>query len=281
MHPSAPTGSTSPAGERSPAAQRLLDRLDRLGEVLRDRGDALALLGLGSVGRDLHRLDEHSDLDFFAVVEDSAKADYLTRLDWLEAAAPVAFSFPNTVDGRKVLFQDGIYAEYAVFTLAELRQAAYPPGRVVWQRADAPDRLDVPLRPPPSDGSDVSHAVNEVMTNLFVGLHRDARGEVLAALRLIQVHAVDRVLRILELGEGDRGSRQDLFAPERGVERQHRGRDLPLAAMAPGYGHNAGAARAVLSWLQAHCAEHLDPALLEVVEDLLAGAERREADQHR
>jgi hypothetical protein len=37
----------------------------------------------------------------------------------------------------------------------------------------------------------------------------------------------------------------------------------------------------VLSWLQAHCPEHLDPALLEVVEDLLAGAERREADQHR
>jgi hypothetical protein len=259
--------------ERSAAARRLLDRLDRLGEVLRDRGDALALIALGSVGRDLHRLDEHSDLDFFAVVEDDAKGDYLTRLDWLEATAEVAFSFPNTVDGRKVLFHDGIYAEYAVFTLAELRQAAYAPGRVVWQRADAPDGLDVPLRPPHRETSDVSHSVGEAMTNLLVGLHRDARGERLSALRLIQVDAVDRVLRLLELTSGGAVARQDPFARERGVEQRHGGDDLPLAAMVPGYGHNARAAGAVLDWLRAHCAEHLDAALLAAVEGLLRAAE--------
>jgi hypothetical protein len=272
MPPSPETAGTA----RSPAASRLLDRLDRVAEVLRDRGDALALLGLGSVGRDLERLDEHSDLDFFAVVEDDAKGDYLRRVDWLESAAPVAFSFPNTVDGRKVLFHDGVYAEYAVFTLAELRQAAYAPGRIVWRRADAPDGLDVPLRPPPADEPDVPHQVNEAMTNLLVGLHRDARGEVLSALRLIQVDAVDRVLHLLELEADDPGSRQDVFARERGVERQHRGRDLPLAEMVPGYGHNGRAARATVSWLRAHCPEHLDAALLAAVEDLVADAERRE-----
>jgi hypothetical protein len=241
--------------------------------VLRDRGDALALIGLGSVGRDLHRLDEHSDLDFFAVVEDDAKGDYLARLDWLEAAAPVAFSFANTVDGRKVLFEDGIYAEYAVFTVAELRTAAYPPGRVVWQRADAPADLEVPRRTPPLDDSYLPHQVGEAMTNLLVGLHREARGERLAAVRLVQVHAVDRVLRILELTEGG-PDRQDPFAPERGAERQHRGRDLPLAQLVPGYEHNARAARAVLGWLQAHCPQHVDPALLAAVEALLEQAER-------
>jgi len=262
--------------DRSAAhAQRILDRLDRIGEVLRDRGDALALIGLGSVGRDLHRLDEHSDLDFFAIVEDEAKAHYLESLDWIQAASAVAFSFPNTADGRKVLFRDGLYGEYAVFTLAELRRAEYPPGRVVWQRADAPDGLDVPVRHPHLEEFDVPHQVGEAMTNLFVGLHRDARGEGLSAVRLIQVHAVDRILRILELTADDGASRQDLFARERGVERRYRERDLPLPAMVPGYGHNARAARAVLTWLQAHCAEHLDPALLGVVEDLLNDAERR------
>ena len=266
-----PTSATPPAREPSPAAQRTLDRLDRIGEVLRDRGDALALLGLGSVGRDLHRLDEHSDVDFFAVVEDDAKPGYLERVDWLEDVAPIAFSFANTVDGRKVLFDDGVYAEYAVFTLAELREAHYPPGRVVWRRADAPEGLDVPLRPPPRDTSDVPHQVGEALTNLFVGLHRDARGEVLSAFRLIQVHAVDRVLRILELTAD--AARQDLFAPERGVERRHAGLDLPLAAMVPGYGHSAAAARAVLGWLDAHCPEHVDPALRAAVEELLPAPE--------
>jgi hypothetical protein len=57
--------------------QRLLQRLDELGAVLRERGDAIALLGLGSVGTDLGRLDEHSDMDFFAIVEDGAKPRYL------------------------------------------------------------------------------------------------------------------------------------------------------------------------------------------------------------
>jgi hypothetical protein len=82
------------------------------------------------------------------------------------------------------------------------------------------------------------------------------------------------VLRILELLQGG-AERQDPFAAERGAERQHRGRDLPLAQLAPGYEHNARAARAVLRWLQAHCPEHLDPALLAAVTELLDHAEVR------
>jgi len=259
-----------------PSPERLLDRLDRIGEVLRDRGDALALLGLGSVGRDLHRLDEHSDLDFFAVVDDGAKQHYLDSLDWLEAAAPIAFSFANTADGRKVLFADGVYAEYAVFTLAQLRRAEYPPARVVWRRPDAPAGLDTPVRPPQLEEFDVPHQVNEAMTNLLVGLHRDARGERLSATRLIQVHALDRILHILELTAHDGAVRQDLYARERGVERRHRAQDLPLSSLVPGHDHNPRAARAVLDWLQTHCAEHLDPALVRAVSDLLqdAGAPR-------
>jgi len=90
--------------------QRLLQRLDDLGVVLAQRGDALALLGLGSVGVDLGRLDDHSDLDFFVVVDDGAKQRYLDSIDWLEELDAVVFSFPNSVDGRKVLFADGLFA---------------------------------------------------------------------------------------------------------------------------------------------------------------------------
>ena len=54
--------------------QRLLQRLDDLGGVVARRGDAIALLGVGSVGLDLDRLDEHSDLDFFVIVDRYASA---------------------------------------------------------------------------------------------------------------------------------------------------------------------------------------------------------------
>jgi hypothetical protein len=249
------------------ARERLLGRLEAIGSALERRGDAVALIGLGSVGRDLDRLDEHSDLDFFVVVDDGAKPAYLASLEWLEAAHPVAYSFENTVDGRKALFADGIFAEYAVFTVGELVAAPYAPGRVVWQRDDAPAGLERPSTPPPAGhGFSLEHQANEALTNLYVGLHRDARGERLSGARLIQVHAVDRLIGMLELS-GGAGTRQDAYAAERGVERRF-GDALPLARMMPGYERNAEAAIVILEWLEQHA--DVDPTLAAAVRELAA-----------
>ena len=57
-----------------------------IGAALARRDDALALLGLGSVGLETARLDRWSDLDFFAIVAPGAKARYIERLDWLAEA---------------------------------------------------------------------------------------------------------------------------------------------------------------------------------------------------
>ena len=54
--------------------QHLFDRLDAIAAALRDSGAALALLGLGSVGRETDRIDDYSDLDFFAIVQPGQKA---------------------------------------------------------------------------------------------------------------------------------------------------------------------------------------------------------------
>jgi hypothetical protein len=230
---------------------RLLQRMDDLGAVLARRGDAVALFGLGSVGTDLERLDDHSDLDFFAIVNDGAKQRYLDSIDWLEELAPVVFSFENSVDGRKVLFADGLFAEYAVFTLGELRAQTYPPGRIVWQRDDTFGELDAAGRlPGPSPADNAEWQVNEALTNLYVGLHRELRGERLSAMRFIQVHAVDRLLTFLDLTEAA-SSKQDAFVVERGAERRFGADLLPLSSFAPGYDRNREAALAILEWLEA------------------------------
>ncbi len=235
--------------------------------MLAQRGDAIALLGLGSVGRDLERLDEHSDLDFFVVVEDGAKQRYLDAIDWLEQLAPLVFSFQNTVDGRKALFTDGIFAEYAVFTLGELQRASYPPGRVVWQRDDAPVGLENAGRIPGASPRETADwQVNEALTNLYVGLQREARGERLGAMRLIQSHAVDRLLTFLELTEHGAPPRQDPFVVERGAEKRFGAELLPLASFVPGYQRNREAATAMLVWLEARA--DVDPALAAAIRDL-------------
>ena len=77
----------------------LLQRLDEIGQSLVQSGHALALIGLGSVGEELHRLDEYSDLDFFAIVETGYKRHYIENLEWLSALRPIVYHFRNSDDG--------------------------------------------------------------------------------------------------------------------------------------------------------------------------------------
>jgi hypothetical protein len=254
-----------------------LQRLDTLGEVLGARGDAIALIGHGSVGVDLHRLDEHSDLDFFVIVEQGAKQRYLDSIDWLEALHPVVFSFPNSVDGRKALFDDGLFAEYGVYTLDELARGSFSPGRIVWQRADAPAGLEIPPRRDRSPYETVEYQLNEALTNLYVGLHRDARGERLSATRFIQGYAVDRVITMLDLLHGT--SPQDVFAVERGVERRFGPDVLPLADFVLGYERNREAALAILEWLEAHV--EVNPVIADAVRELTATSPRGSVARER
>ncbi len=268
---------TSEPVEGMPA--RLMAFLDRLGDVLAERGDAVALLGLGSVGRDLHRLDEHSDADFFVVVDDAAaRQRYLDEIDWLEAAQPIAWSFENSPVGRKALLADGLFAEYAVFSVSDMTTAGYPPGRVHWQRADAPAGLETPTAPLPGTPR-IEEQVGEAITNLYVGLHRDLRGERLTATRFIQGYAVDRWVTILGLLGLGRGPQQDVFAVDRGAEGRFGPDLLPLADLVPGYEHNAHAARSLLRLMEQHV--DLDPAMLTAVRDVLALAEARSGPRDR
>lgn len=87
----------------------LLQRLDEIGQSLKDSNQALALLALGSCGTERERLDQYSDLDFFVIVKDGYKQLYIQDLTWLSKIEPIAFHYQNTVDGHKVLFEDDVF----------------------------------------------------------------------------------------------------------------------------------------------------------------------------
>jgi hypothetical protein len=59
------------------STDRLLHRLEAIGRALDQSGQALALIGLGSVGVELDRLDEHSDLDFFVIAAPGHKRRFV------------------------------------------------------------------------------------------------------------------------------------------------------------------------------------------------------------
>jgi len=231
--------------------QALLERLDAVGQSLRSTGNALALLGLGSVGQGLDRLDNYSDLDFFAIVKDGYKTAYIENLDWLRSICPIAYHFRNTADGYKLLFEDGIFCEFAVFEPHELANTPFTGGRIIWKEAGFDDGV---LTPPPRTASKqpVEWLLGEALTNLYVGLGRYHRGEKLSAARFIQGYAVDRVLELAAIIEAPQPGYEDIFALERRFEQRYPGVANHLPRFVQGYLRSKESARAILDFLDAH-----------------------------
>lgn len=230
---------------------RLNNRLQAIGAALASRDDALALLALGSMAQGGDRVDAHSDLDFFVLVRDGAKAGYIDDLSWLAAAHPIAWHFRNTADGCKALMRDGVFCEFAVFELHELASIPYCLGRFVWRREEVDAARARPSRPLPAR-ADPAWLAGEALSSLLIGLHRFARGERLAAMRLVQVHALDRFLELREqVGAAGPRLERDAFAVDRRVELWQAGFAETLAKLAPGYDGTPLAALALLDEVEA------------------------------
>lgn len=260
------SGDVPPPGAAPGPRGHLLGRLDRLASVLADDPDALGLLALGSVGADRARLDAWSDLDFFVVVRPEARPRYLADLGWLARAHPLAWSFANTADGHKALMADGVVCEFAVFTPAQLSTVPYAPGRWIWRRDDVDAAAACPVVPLPAP-RDTAWRVGEALSNLLVGLMRHARGERLAAMRMVQVYALDRVLELAALdAAADAGA--DPFAPDRRAEARLPALAAQLPTLAGGYDRTVPAARALLAWLESR---HTVPAAVAARIRALAG----------
>ncbi len=231
----------------------LLNRLGEIGASLAKRDSALALIGLGSVGVELDRLDEYSDLDFFAIVKEGSKTEYLQNLDWLSDIAPVAYTFQNTVDGYKILYEDGVFCEFAVFDEKELENAIFAPGRIIWKANSVDDDIRIPKRKKDEKETHTTEwLIGEALTNLYVGLSRERRGEKLSALRFIQSYAVDRCLELGAQIMTPASGQQDEFSIERRYEKEYPEIASHLPKFLQGYERNVESVQAILGFLEEH-----------------------------
>lgn len=243
-----------------------LQRLELLANALSDDPSVQAVLGLGSSGRETHRFDDHSDIDFFVIVDDiEAKQRYLNDITWLNGlGGELAFEFVNDPNGRKALLADGLLLEYAIFTTDQIRELPLVGSRVVWARQHY---THSETGHPRSAIDTVTFHTHEALTNLYVGLHREIRGERLTAMRFIQVYAVDRVLALQRLDPTAHRPDPDAFESTRRAELVQGPTTPDYAGMTPGYMHNAAAAAAILTWLTDHYKPNRQ--LVAAVEDLL------------
>lgn len=244
----------------------LLKRLDDISVSLAQTGQALALIGLGSVGVELDRLDDYSDLDFFAIVKPGYKAHFINNLDWLANVHPIVYSFQNTPDGHKLLYADSIFCEMAVFEPDELAHIPFAQGRIIWRDPEFDESLAVPLSHTPSQKTP-DWLLGEALTNLYVGLCRYHRGEKLSAARFIQGYAIDRVLDLAGYVETEGAAHKDLFMIERRFESRFPGVAAALPDFIQGYSSSPESANAILQFLDQHF--EINPTMKQAILDLI------------
>ena len=252
--------------------QQLLQRLDDIGQSIASTNKALALIGLGSVGVELDRLDDYSDLDFFVVVQDGHKAEFIANLAWLSRVRAISFAFKNTPDGYKVLFDDGLYAEFAVFELHELENAVYTEGRIVWKDDAFDEQWRIPKkRPVPWKPESREWLIGEIVTCLYVGLCRLRRGEQLSAWRFVQGHAFTLLLELIEFERTD--PTLDVFSKERRFEQRHPDWPAQLGRFLAGYDRVVESAQEMLSYLDENY--EVQPDLKHVILNLCRAREEK------
>jgi hypothetical protein len=252
----------------------LLARLDAIGKSLQESSHALALIGLGSVGIELERLDIYSDLDFFAIVEEGFKSHYIENLGWLSQIYPIAYRFRNTPDGYKLLFEDGIFCEFAVFEISELGTIPFTRGRIIWKQPYIEESILMPSAVSASASeANVARLVGETITNLYVGVGRFRRGEKLSAARFIQQYAVDRILELSALLEKEQSTTaKDIFSPERRFEQRFPNIAQQLPNFIQGYEYSVESAQAILAFLEENF--EVNPAIANATRQLCTDASK-------
>ncbi|OJV95194.1 MAG: hypothetical protein BGO39_24610 [Chloroflexi bacterium 54-19] len=239
--------------DRNEAARaRLLQRLDEIVQSAIASGHALAVLALGSSGRELDRVDEYSDLDLWVIAEDGYQQDFLVNMDWIHAASPIVHQHKHGLTGYSIVFEDGIFAEVDAFELPDLSALEFAEARIAWKRPEIPDTIRFAQKETKRWQRTVDELVGEALGNLYVGLGRFHRGEKLTAMRFIQVYAVDRLLELAHLLETEQPAWPDIYGNERRFEKRFPGLAAVLPRLLQGYERSPESAQVMLEFLDEH-----------------------------
>jgi len=179
------------------------------------------------------------------------KKRFIDNLDWLTDVSESGFYFPNTKDGYKFLYTDGVFCEFAVFDEIEIKTAVFSKGSVLWHKPD----FDLTLCEPkttytPRKPTDLSWAFNEALTCLYVGLNRYARGEFLSGTRFVQNYAVDIIISTSHFIASEVPNFIDGFQHERRYESRYPELAKFLPDMIQGYCKTKESAVKILEFIE-------------------------------
>ncbi|MCP4419812.1 MAG: hypothetical protein GY805_24635 [Chloroflexi bacterium] len=174
---------------------------EHLRQKLADDPRVLGLVALGSMAQQDFQPDEWSDHDFFVITIQGVQEDMRQDLSWLPQADDLIFHFRETEHGLKALYRGGHLLEFAVFNEDELQLARLNQYRVLLDKAELTEKLaELELATQEcvaQSRTSPNHHFSEFLMNIFVGVGRIARGELLSGRQFIKTYALSHLLRML------------------------------------------------------------------------------------
>lgn len=247
-------------------------RLEQIGESLRKTGKARALIGFGSMAEQ-ERIDAYSDLDFLVIPKKEYKTDLIDNLDWLTSISPVGYYYQFTADGYKLFYEDGIFCDFGILEADEVKQIPHGTGRIIWSEEGFDPDITAPTYSSSYDVNpqDINYAVGEILSSLYVGLSRYARGEKLSATRHIQNIALDKLLACSQIFTKEEACMKDPFQNERRYEQRFPAFAASLTNMIQGYERCPESALEIISFLEEHTPINpfMKKTITEIAEDLI------------
>jgi hypothetical protein len=196
--------------------------LDELRATAEADPDIVGLVGMGSTA-ERDRVDEWSDHDFALLTTPGAQERFRQGLDWLPGTEDIALQVREHHDGLKVIYDDGHVLEFGITDLVGLADWHANAYDVLYDAGGVAEAMaKVVARPLPAGAPDDVRDVSLVLTQLFIGVGRARRGELLSAGNSIRSEAVAYLLPVLSRRiEASGPERLDNMDPRRRFEAAH------------------------------------------------------------
>jgi len=203
-------GSSAPV--RSSIVRDYGQFIERVRAWAEARPDVGAALLVGSAARSAAPADEWSDVDVALFVDDPAP--YLQDAAWLEGfGTPLLTFVERTAVGdsleRRVLFEDGLEADFSLFPTAAIERLRFYVGagealgrgyRVLVDRAGLAPLLERPVpSPPSSDAAALAQLASDVWYHALWGGKKLRRGELWVARSCVDCYLHARLVELAPL----------------------------------------------------------------------------------
>jgi len=199
--------------------------------------DAVGLVFLGSAA-DTSRADEWSDHDFFVISKDGQAEGMRQDLKWLPNFDQIALAVRETAHGLKVIYEDGLVLEFAVFEDSELEIAAANAFAVALDKCNLQQRMTAIAAKSVGRAPEFKQEFELFLCQLLIGVGRARRGEQLIAGQHLRSWAINNLLGLVRLHlapAAETESKQDNLNRYRRFEQQYPalGERIELAQQKP------------------------------------------------